>query len=56
MPSPAVADFNGDGRLDFAITAYDTVGYYRTKDPKVRLYTNAFAWPAPVTPPPGGDG
>ncbi|MER6711209.1 MULTISPECIES: VCBS repeat-containing protein [unclassified Streptomyces] len=52
----AVADFNGDGRLDFAITSYDTVGYYRTKDPKVRLYTNAFAWPSPVTPPPGGDG
>jgi hypothetical protein len=52
----AVADFNGDGRLDFAITSYDTVGYYRAKDPKVRLYTNAFAWPSPVTPPPGGDG
>ncbi|MBV7695881.1 VCBS repeat-containing protein [Streptomyces sp. TRM70350] len=52
----AVADFNGDGRLDFATTAYDTVGYYEIKDPKVRLYTNAFAWPGPVTPPPGGDG
>lgn len=52
----AVADFNGDGRLDFATTAYNTAGYYEIPNPKVRLYTNTFATPAPVLPPAGGDG
>lgn len=52
----AVADFNGDGRLDFATTAYDTVGYYEIPDPAVRLFTNTFGVPGPVTAPPGGDG
>ncbi|MGC9381739.1 FG-GAP repeat domain-containing protein [Streptomyces sp. MH13] len=52
----AVADFDGDGRLDFATTAYDTVGYYEIPDPKVCLFTNAFGVPGPVMAPPGADG
>ena len=52
----AVADFNGDGRLDFVTTSYDTVGYYEVDDPRIELHTNTFGAPGPVAPPPGGDG
>jgi hypothetical protein len=52
----AVADFHGDGRLDFVTTAYDTVGYYEIDDPRIELHRNTFAPPAPVSAPPGGDG
>lgn len=52
----AVADFDGDGRLDFATTAYDTVGYYEIPDPKVLLFSNAFGAPGPVLAPSGGNG
>ncbi|HEX5740891.1 MAG TPA: VCBS repeat-containing protein, partial [Pilimelia sp.] len=52
----AVADFDGDGRLDFATTSYDTVGYYEVADPRVELHTNDFGRPGAVVTPPGGDG
>ncbi|HWG97812.1 MAG TPA: FG-GAP-like repeat-containing protein, partial [Pilimelia sp.] len=52
----AVADFTGDGRLDFATTSYDTVGYYEVDDPRVELHVNDFGRPGPAVAPPGGDG
>jgi hypothetical protein len=52
----AVADFDGDDRLDFVTTSYDTVGYYEIDNPSIDLHTNAFGPPAPVLAPPGGDG
>jgi FG-GAP-like repeat len=52
----AVADFTGDGRLDFVTTSYDTVGYYEVSDPRIELHTNTFAPSAAVTAPAGGDG
>jgi hypothetical protein len=58
----AVADYDGDGRLDFATTSYDTVGYYQVDQPRITVHTNTFA-PAtaaspatPATGPPGADG
>jgi len=38
----AVADFTGDGRLDFATTGYYTPGYYQAPNPKVTVYLNRF--------------
>lgn len=38
----AVADFTGDGRLDFATTGYHTVGYYEAPDPQVRVFRNEY--------------
>lgn len=37
----AVADFNGDGRLDFATIAYSVQNYYVAKDAKIMVYRNA---------------
>ncbi|MCQ4079751.1 VCBS repeat-containing protein [Streptomyces sp. RB6PN25] len=36
----ATADFNGDGRLDFATIAYSVDNYYVAKDAKLMLYRN----------------
>ncbi|NUT97552.1 MAG: VCBS repeat-containing protein [Saccharothrix sp.] len=36
----ATADFNGDGRLDFATIAYSVQNYYVAKDAKVVVYHN----------------
>lgn len=36
----AVADFDGDGRLDFATTGYYTPGYFLADDPRVMLFLN----------------
>ncbi|MFC5153125.1 VCBS repeat-containing protein [Streptomyces amakusaensis] len=36
----AVADFSGDGRLDFATIGYYTPGYFLAEDPVVALYRN----------------
>ncbi|GGK06872.1 hypothetical protein GCM10010123_40780 [Pilimelia anulata] len=52
----AVADFTGDGRLDFATTSYDTVGYYEVDDPRIEIHVNDFGKPGPAAAPPGGDG
>jgi hypothetical protein len=52
----AVADFDGDGRLDFVTTAYDTVGYYEVADPRIELHTNTFAPPTAAAAPPPGNG
>ena len=36
----AVADFDGDGRLDFATIAYSVQNYYMAKDAKIMLFRN----------------
>ncbi|MCI3927770.1 FG-GAP repeat domain-containing protein [Streptomyces sp. AN091965] len=36
----ATADFNGDGRLDFATIAYSVQNYYVAKDAKLMVYRN----------------
>ncbi|HKJ68137.1 MAG TPA: VCBS repeat-containing protein [bacterium] len=36
----AVADFTGDGRLDFATTGYYTPGYFLCENPQVAVFTN----------------
>lgn len=38
-----VADFDGDGRLDFATTGYYTPGYFLCDDPRNVVYHNRFA-------------
>ncbi|XOF33077.1 MAG: FG-GAP repeat domain-containing protein [Candidatus Electrothrix sp. YB6] len=41
----ALADFNGDGRLDFATMGYWVPGYYQTEQPEIVVFRNAFAEP-----------
>lgn len=38
-----VADFDGDGRLDFATTGYYTPGYFLCENPQVLVFLNRFA-------------
>jgi hypothetical protein len=39
----AVADFDGDGRLDFATIAYSVQNYYMAKGAKIMLFRNQTA-------------
>jgi hypothetical protein len=39
----AVADFDGDGRLDFATISYYTPGYFLADEPQVKVCLNRFA-------------
>ncbi|WP_062700375.1 FG-GAP repeat domain-containing protein [Streptomyces regalis] len=54
----AVADFDRDGRLDFATTTYETEGYYKAGNPKVRVFYNDITGAHKDDPkaPPGADG
>ncbi len=41
----AVADFDGDDRLDFATTGYHVPGYFECEDPQVVVHFNHFGEP-----------
>jgi hypothetical protein len=36
----AVADFNGNGKLDFATMGYSVAGYFETANPKIMMFYN----------------
>jgi hypothetical protein len=46
----AVADFDGDGRLDFATTAYYVPGYYLCDEPQTAVFHNRFGAPGSGQP------
>ena len=39
----AIADFDGDGRLDFATIGYSVQGYYCAENPQILVFRNTFA-------------
>lgn len=47
----AVGDFTGEGKLDFATTAYHTVGYYMAPNPEIRVFRNQYGNPLGLPPP-----
>jgi hypothetical protein len=47
----AVADFDGDGCLDFATTGYYTPGYFLCEDPQVKVFLNRFSKAVEGRPP-----
>lgn len=41
----AIADFDGDGRLDFATTSYYVPGYFFSDNPQIKVFLNRFGEP-----------